>query len=331
MMFYSHPKISNFVYMQLETYISDLLYRYDCVIVPNFGAFLTHRISAKLHETTHSFYPPKKALSFNEQLQTNDGLLANYIAEVEKIPYIVAVEKIAKQVKSIKSYLIEGETIELNNIGDLLLNKEGNINFEPSQHINYLTDAFGLSQFTTTQVSREVYKESVEAVEKVIPIAITPEKRVSTSSASKPYFKYAAIGLIFLTIGGLISSNYYGNQIDNHNQIAQEEANEQLDAKLQEATFVINSPLPAATLQVEKLIGNYHIVAGAFRVEANSDKKVQQLKDKGFKARKIGVNRYGLHEVVYSSHTDRVEALNTLRTIKRTHNRDAWLLVKALD
>ena len=312
--------------MQLETYISDLLYRYDCVIVPQFGAFLTHRISAKLNETTHSFHPPKKALSFNEQLQTNDGLLANYIAEVEKVPYLVAVEKIAKQVKSIKSYLVEGETIELNNIGDLLLNKEGNINFEPSHHINYLTDAFGLSAFKTAKVTREVYKETVEEVEKVIPIAITPEKR-----KSRPYLKYAAIGLLLLTVGGLTASNYYGNQIDNHNEIAQEEANEQLDAKVQEATFIINSPLPAATLQVAKMTGNYHIVAGAFRVEANSDKKVQQLKDKGFKARKIGVNRYGLHEVVYSSHTDRVDAINALRVIKRTHNRDAWLLVKALD
>ncbi|MFT5628597.1 MAG: hypothetical protein ACI92X_001850 [Dokdonia sp.] len=312
--------------MQLEIYISDLLYRYDCVIVPQFGAFLTHRVSAKLNETTHSFYPPKKALSFNEQLQTNDGLLANYIAEVEKVPYLVAVEKIAKQVKAIKSYLIEGETIELNNIGDLLLNEEGNINFEPSHHINYLTDAFGLSQFKTTQVTREVHKEIVEAVEKVIPIAITPEKR-----KSRPYLKYAALGFIFLTVGGLVASNYYGDQIDNHNQIAQEEANEQLDAKVQEATFVITSPLPAATLQVEKMTGNYHIVAGAFRIEANSIKKVQQLKDKGFKARKIGVNRYGLHEVVYSSHTDRVEALQALKTIKRTHNREAWLLVKALD
>ncbi|MFT6731532.1 MAG: hypothetical protein ACJA1H_002875, partial [Glaciecola sp.] len=309
--------------MQLEIYISDLLYRYDCVIVPQFGAFLTHRVSAKLNETTHSFYPPKKALSFNEQLQTNDGLLANYIAEVEKVPYLVAVEKIAKQVKAIKSYLIEGETIELNNIGDLLLNEEGNINFEPSHHINYLTDAFGLSQFKTTQVTREVHKEIVEAVEKVIPIAITPEKR-----KSRPYLKYAALGFIFLTVGGLVASNYYGDQIDNHNQIAQEEANEQLDAKVQEATFVITSPLPAATLQVEKMTGNYHIVAGAFRIEANSIKKVQQLKDKGFKARKIGVNRYGLHEVVYSSHTDRVEALQALKTIKRTHNREAWLLVK---
>ena len=312
--------------MQLQTYISDLLYRYDCVIVPQFGAFLTHRVSAKLNETTHSFYPPKKALSFNEQLQTNDGLLANYIAEVEKVPYLVAVEKIAKQVKSIKSYLIEGETIELNNIGDLILNKEGNINFEPSLHINYLTDAFGLSPFKTAKVTREIYKETVEEVEKVIPIAITPEKR-----KSRPYLKYAAIGLLFLTAGGFVASNYYGNQIDNHNEIAQDEANEQLDAKVQEATFIINSPLPAATLQVAKMTGNYHIVAGAFRVEANSDKKVQQLKDKGFKARKIGVNRYGLHEVVYSSHTDRVDAINALRVIKRTHNRDAWLLVKALD
>ena len=325
-MFYSHLKIFNFVSMQLETYISDLLYRYDCVIVPQFGAFLTHRVSAKLNDTTHSFYPPKKALSFNEQLQTNDGLLANYIAEIEKVPYLVAVEKITKQVKSIKSYLIEGETIELNNIGDLILNKEGSINFEPSHHVNYLTDAFGLSPFKTAQVTREVYKENVEEVEKVIPITITPEKR-----KSRPYLRYAAVGLLFLTAGGFVASNYYGNQIDNHNQIAQEEAIEQLDAKVQEATFIIDSPLPAATLKVAKMTGNYHIVAGAFRVEANSDKKVQQLKDKGFKARKIGVNRYGLHEVVYSSHTDRVEALKALRSIKRTHNRDAWLLVKALD
>jgi len=81
--------------MQLETYISDLLYRYDCVTVPELGAFLTNRVSAKVHESTHTFYPPKKLLSFNEQLQNNDGLLANYIAEVEKkcmnqrIPFIL--------------------------------------------------------------------------------------------------------------------------------------------------------------------------------------------------------------------------------------------------
>ena len=312
--------------MQLETYISDLLYRYDCVTVPGFGAFLTSRVSAKVHETTHTFYPPKKVLSFNEQLQNNDGLLANYIAEVEKIPYANATEKISKQVKSIKSYLVEGETIQFENIGELLLNAEGKMVFNPSSHINYLTDSFGLSHFTSSNITREVYKETVEAIEETAPIAFTPEKR-----SNRNWLKYAATAVILLGLGGFSGAFIYNNSIKNHNQLAQEQANEQLDVKVQEATFVISNPLPAATLSIEKQTGNYHIVAGAFRVEANSDKKVNQLRSKGYKARKIGVNRYGLHEVVYASFETRSEAQNNLYKIRREHNRDAWLLIKKLD
>ena len=312
--------------MQLETYISDLLYRYDCVTVPQLGAFLSNRVSAKVHDSTHTFYPPKKVLSFNEQLQSNDGLLANYIAEVEKVPYTTATEKIAKQVKAIKSYLIEGETIQFENIGELILNTEGKIVFNPSNHINYLTDSFGLSHFNSSDIKREVYKEKVEAIEEVAPIAFTPEKRSNNS-----WLKYAAAAIIVLGLGGYLGMNYYNNSIENHNQLAQEEANAQLDAKVQEATFIISNPLPAATLSLEKQTGNYHIVAGAFRVEANSDKKVKQLRDMGYKARKIGKNRYGLHEVVYASYPSRVEAHKALYKIRREHNRDAWLLIKKLD
>lgn len=312
--------------MQLEIYISDLLYRYDCVIVPNFGAFLTHRLPASINNDILGFQPPKKTVSFNEQLQSNDGLLANYIAEVEKVPYAVAIEKIAKQVKSIKSYLTEGETIAFNNIGDVILNKEGHINFEPALHINYLTDAFGLSPLTTNEVKRTVYKETVELLEQSTPIVLSPERR-----HSRNYLKYAAVGLLFLGICGFMSSNYYLKQIDSHNQIAEKKAKQQLDLKIQEATFVMHNPLPAAMLKVKQKSGQYHIVAGAFRIAANSDKKLNQLQAQGFKARKIGVNKYGLHEVAYSSHTKRLDAIKALNTIKRTHNRDAWLLVKTLD
>ena len=311
--------------MQLETYISDLLYRYDCVTVPEFGAFLTQRVSAKVHESTHTFYPPKKVLSFNEQLQQNDGLLANYIAEVEKIPYATALNKVSKQIKSIKSFLVEGETIQLKNIGELVLNADGKIQFDPSNHINYLTDAFGLSHFTSTDINREVYKETVETLEENVPIVLTPEKR-----SNRNWLKYAAAAVILLGLGGFLGTKYYSNSIEKHNQLAHEQANEQLDAKVQEATFVISNPLPAATLSLEKQSGNYHIVAGAFRIEANSEKKVNQLRDKGYKARKIGVNRYGLHEVVYASFETREEAQRELFKIRREHNRDAWLLIKKL-
>lgn len=312
--------------MQLESYISDLLYRYECVTVPEFGAFLTQRVSATIHESTNAFYPPKKKLSFNEQIQANDGILTHYIADVEKIPFEEASKKIEKRVKSLKSYLTQGETISFENIGDLTLNNEGKIIFEPSYHLNYLTDAFGLSQFVSPSVNREVYKEAVQEIEKVVPIAVTHEKRKSRS-----YLKYAAVAVVALTLGGFVASNYYVNNINTQNQIAQEEANQQLESKIQEATFVIENPLPAVTLNVKKQTGNYHIIAGAFRVEENSDKKLEELKALGYDARKIGQNKYGLHEVVYASYEDRLEALKALREVKRNHNPAAWLLVKELD
>ena len=305
--------------MQLETYISDLLYRYECVTIPEFGAFLTHRISATIEESTHAFFPPKKVLSFNEQIQKNDGLLANYIAEVEKIPFEVANEKIAKRVKILKSYLTQGETLTFKNIGEIVFNTEGKILFEPTYQLNYLTDAFGLSKFESPAVTREVYKETAEALERVIPIGVTPEKR-----KSKPYLRYAAVALIALTLSGFVASNYYVNKIEAHNQVAQEEANHQLEAKIQEATFSLN-PLPAITLNAIKQTGNYHIVAGAFRVEENSKKMVNQLRDLGYPARYKGVNKYGLHEGIYASYETGKEALKAVREIRKTHNKDAWI------
>lgn len=311
--------------MQLETYISDLLYRYECVTVPDFGAFLSQRVSATVHESTNAFYPPKKQLLFNEQIQTNDGLLARYIADVEKIPFEMATEKIANRVKSLKSILTEGKTLSLENIGKLKINNESKLEFNPSYNLNYLTDAFGLSQLVSPAVTREVYKKEVEAIEKVIPITITPEKR-----KAKPYLKYAAIVLIALTFGGLFSGNYV-NKINSHNEIAQAKANAQVETKIQEATFIISNPLPAVTLNVSKQFGNYHIVAGAFRIEENSNRKVSQLQELGFKARKIGVNKYGLHQVTYASFNDRNEALRELKLIRNSNNQSAWLLVKDLN
>ena len=311
--------------MQLEAYISDLLYRYECVTIPEFGAFLTQRVSASITESTNIFYPPKKVLSFNEQIQKNDGLLAHYIADVEKIPFEIAANKIRKRVKLLKSYLIQGQTLSFTNIGEIFLNTEGNILFEPSYHLNYLTDSFGLSQFVSPNVNREAYKKEVEEIEKVVPIAVTPERR-----KAHPYLKYAAVALIALTLGGFGMSNYYISQIGAHNRMAQEEANQQLESKIQKATFIIDNPLPIATLNVTKQVGKYHIIAGAFRIEDNSKRKINQLKELGYSPRYIGKNKYGLHEVVYASYEDRIEALKALRQIRNEHNPEAWLLVKEL-
>ena len=62
-----------------------------------------------------------------------------------------------------------------------------------------------------------------------------------------------------------------------------------------------------------------------------SSAQIEQLQKAGFSARKIGQNKYGLHQVVYASLENRKEAIQELRSIKKENNAKAWLLVKDLE
>jgi nucleoid DNA-binding protein len=313
--------------MQLETFIRDLLYRYECVIVPGFGAFLTHYRSAKIDSDSSTFYPPSKSVSFNRQLQTNDGLLANYVASADNCSYETALQRIRSFTARTSRKLHEGSAVTLSGIGDFQLNSEGSVQFVPSVAENYNTASFGLTSFISPEISRQVQTgdSEVEPVDDT-PILFTPEKRTAV-----PIMKYAAVGLIAIALSSLGGMKLYEGNVKKHNFAEKEKADALVENQIQEATFIISDPLPALNISVPKQYGKYHIVAGAFRIEANAYKKLDQLADKGFTARLIGKNKYGLHQVIYSSHEDRLEALRELRNIKRTENSDAWLLVKSLD
>jgi nucleoid DNA-binding protein len=154
-----------FVSMRIDQPISQLLYRYQCVTVPGFGAFLTEIKSAQLVEISNTFYPPKKVISFNVNVKNNDGLLANHIAQTERLSYAEAVEQIEDAVQNWKKELHTSNSVSIKNIGKLSLNTENNIIFEPLESLNYLTDAFGLASFISPPVKRELYKKEVEVLE----------------------------------------------------------------------------------------------------------------------------------------------------------------------
>ena len=309
--------------MNISSHIQDLLYRYECVVLPGFGAFLSQKQSAYIDENSKEFYPPNKVISFNRQLIKNDGLLANYVADVESVKYNTANNMIQEFVYDLENSLQNDAKAELANIGKFYLDQEDKLQFEPFSEINFLTQSFGLASYKTVPVQREVYKKQVEELEEKTPLLFTPERRRSS------FLKYAAIGLIALGVSSFAGLNIYSSQVSKHNIAEQQEAESQLQEQIQQATFVIDNPLPAVTFEVEKQSGNYHIVAGAFRVEENAQKKVDELREEGHKARLIGANKYGLHQVVYSSHQSRREAINKLYEVKRS-NEGAWLLVQEL-
>ena len=303
--------------MRIATYISELLYRYDCVIVPNFGGFITNETSAKINSSTHTFYPPTKQISFNRYLKNNDGLLANYIATVNNISFSKALEIIKENVEQWNQSL-QNEVLEIEKIGNLSLNNEGNILFDPLVSENYLTQSFGLASYTVPSVNR-----------KAKPVVVLdPVLSDDVSRRKMPVFlKVAASAAILFAIGSFTWNNYNQKQYQEQlitEQLQQKEVNQ----KIQEATFVIQNPLPTITLNVAKEVNNYHIIAGAFREVENADKKVNQLISKGFDAQILGVNKWGLTQVSFASFNSKIEARTQLKQIKKSVSSDAWLLVQ---
>lgn len=307
--------------MQLSIYISDLLYRYECVILPGLGAFLTQNKPAHIDVESHTFYPPGKTVSFNRHLQTNDGLLANHIARTENITYESALFKLREEIKFLKSNLENAELVMIPNIGSLKTTANSILEFTPETSSNFLTEAFGLSSFISSKVAREVSETKTEQT----ALLFTPQKR------NTPYLRYASIGLLALGLSSLGGLFVYNTQANHHNIVEKQKANALVENQIQQATFVMNTPLPSLTVEVKKPAGHFHLIAGAFRMEENALTKIEQLKEKGYPARTIGVNRHGLHQVVYNSFDTREEALVELRLVKRSENLDAWLLVQELD
>jgi preprotein translocase subunit Sss1 len=317
--------------MNIEPYIAQLLYRYQCVTVPGFGAFLTEIQSAQLIESSHSFFPPKKVISFNTHLKNNDGLLANHIAQAEKTSYEYAVSAIQSAVFSWKKALEENGLFSIKNVGNFSLNADNNLIFTPYDQTNYLTNSFGLSAFVSPMVKREIFEQKIETLEENIEekeiIAFIPE-RTRTSA----YLKYAAIFVLGLGITGAVGYPIYQQQIANETIVVEQSVQKQVQHKIQEATFFIENPIPAVTLTVktkeQKM--SYHIMAGAFRDEENAQKAFEKLTNQGYKARRIPQNKYSLFPVLYGSYTTFAEAEKAKKEINKTDNPDAWILIESL-
>lgn len=310
--------------MKMEQHIAQLLYRYQCVTVPGFGAFLTEIQPAQLLESTNTFYPPKKVVSFNAHLKNNDGLLANHISQMEKIGYEVAVQNISKEVSLWKNALLNHQNVVLNSIGTLHLNISGTLTFEATTQVNFHTSSFGLNTFVSPTVKREVIEKMPEAFE-TEPIILVPE---TATSFRYSYLKYAAVFIVAITAAGSIGLKMHETQMDEEMQLVQTEVQKDVQNKIQEATFFIENPLPNVTLTVKEEKKAYHIVAGAFSNEANAEKQLKILKANGFNGKILERNKYGLVPVLYGSYSTYAESQEALKEIHKTESQEAWLLIK---
>lgn len=133
--------------IQLERHIEILLLSNDCVIVPDLGGFMAHHLEAQYDEEDGLFLPPQRTLGFNPQLKLNDSLLVQSYVEAYDISYPEAIRRIETEVAELKQYLETEGCYELNDIGQLTVNDEGKLEFEPCEAGILTPELYGLPSF----------------------------------------------------------------------------------------------------------------------------------------------------------------------------------------
>jgi len=202
------------------------------------------------------------------------------------------------------------------------LQTKGNILFEPNHSVNYLSDSFGMKAVVSPPIKRLSYKQQVSDLKTITPVIPTRNSRTKTPA----FLKYAATAAIAIALGTVGWKEY--QQIEYRKLVVKADQEQQkVEKTIQEATFVIDNPLPMITLNVAKEKSyKFHIIAGAFRVPSNAEKRVKQLLKKGYNAKILPMNKWNLTPVSYESFQTKVEAVNKLCLIQKTDSKDAWIL-----
>lgn len=276
----------------LNQYVEELLYKHQCVIIPKLGAFISNRKSARLFEDK-TFAPPKRELTFNASLNSNDGLLMKHIANASGVEYAKVEDYVNTAVEGWKRVLQQGEALTLPNIGTLRQTPEGRISFEAFEDVNYLTDSFGMSSFVahevkdpssatkaaenpfsppkapaaTPQKEQVVENNAPQKAEPEAPKAAAPAKapkvkapKGDKKTKSRSFLKYTAVAVIGLGILAVGAIKFFGepveNQVNTENMLVIDESQveEKIQQKLSEATFFqVPVKLSSIALDIKKV------------------------------------------------------------------------------
>lgn len=322
----------------LERHIEILLLSNDCVIVPGLGGFMAHHVDARYDENDGTFLPPLRTLGFNPRLTMNDSLLVQSYIEAYDISYPEALRRIEAEVAEIRQHLESKREYELNDIGILRLNQEGNLEFEPCEAGILTPFLYGLSTFEMTPLVVEAKATTETAQDK--NTTKVPEESAITIKMSwlRNAVAVAAAIVAFFMIGTPISNNSTMEMqqsafitIPQHSIISQQQttddtqetqAIEKEKAKDSISTNTIN------TTEETSSKPTYCIVLASQVTKKNAEIFIEKLRKEGLSEVRLLTSKSNMLRIVYGNYTSETEAANTLRSLrnKRDYFEQSWVL-----
>lgn len=327
----------------------------DCVVIPQFGGFVAGYKFAKVMPDQKIILPPFKYFSFNQRLQSNDGILILGVQEKLKCNYVDAEIRVLNFVKYFHDLLHQKKTIRLPKVGRFDENKEGIILFFSEKSINYHLNSFGLKPIDFTLVAQK---------EKDIKSATSQDENIEEQvefqnqlKLSRRKYRFAAAMLPFLLAAGIIQMLWMNAQHDNL-QLNGLQLSDYINVFFYEQPLLMPvsyiEPLPSTTLMYSEkknelssfsplqaklhdsitsienaeIASGFYIIVGSFQKFKNANESKKYFEQKGFSAHIIpgDSNFYRVGLFVSSSPS---EASSFLQFVKAKFQKQAWIMLNA--
>lgn len=275
--------------VDITAFIRELLFGHDCVIIPGFGGFIGNYAPARIDKKSGTFFPPIKQISFNRNLNHNDGLLIGKISGSAEINYGDARNLVEEFAGDLRRKLDKGEKVGFNKIGTFVNNQEGNIQFEPDPTSNYHLDSYGLESFQLLPLEGYDVRKRVNA-----HLQDNPERQ---ASIRKILWRAAVIiPLLSVLIVVPLKTNIFKSRAEattmnplvsaefEQNRKAVDEGVSTEPAKKEEIVSKVPERVPEVVVAAPVVTetNTYYLITGSFKSENNAASQVQTLKAEGF-------------------------------------------------
>ena len=127
---------------------------------------MTHQVASRYDEDDRSFLPPVRTLGFNPQLRMNDSVLVQSYVEAYDISYPEALRRIEAEVAELKQTLNEQGSYEMEDLGTLTVNQEGNYEFTPCEAGILSPELYGLGNFQFKRLKDQVVAENTQKAQR---------------------------------------------------------------------------------------------------------------------------------------------------------------------
>ncbi|WP_025761609.1 HU domain-containing protein [Dyadobacter tibetensis] len=343
----------------IETILKQLVRAHEFVIIPEFGALLSHQVVAHFDKKQGRFIPSSRKLSFNEFVSQDDGFLANYISKTEGITHQQALTNIRNFVLEQKSRLKQSGETEILDIGTFRENIEGKLVFEPNRQQYIQEDWYGFSPIDAQESGVKAINMVANTIDEAEYVA---QDELPTHGAMKWYHWASAamlIGVLCYFSFFLVGENTLLNKSDLNPFTSS--VREEISAPEEESasvnmvavdlpkgnlTDVTSEPPVPVSDNVEEDIPvreeinaqgviesdpfEYYLIAGVFRGEKQAGVLVEELREKGYPLTKIipRDRNSSNYKVAVQGFVDKASATAANRHLKSIIGEYGWVYHK---